>query len=178
MLNKIKNYNQILYVCIIVAISALIISCSSKGKKNNFMLSAVAKQATVKKTNFNYELVILKRNISSIVVFADRPNRNVNNINVTQLKKFWKEGANNFAKNPPNAVLSGKTYPTTIVEITGMVVHSNDIHFQIRPIDGSNLKEVKNIQNVVLTIDSSGKRKQTTQSAINTIKTKVDKEKV
>jgi hypothetical protein len=176
MLKNIKNYNQILYICIIVAISALIISCSSKGKKNNFMLSAVAKQATVKKTNFNYELVILKKNISSVVVFADRPKRNVNNINVAQLEKLWKKGANSFTKNPPNAVLSGKSYPTTIVEITGMVVHSNDVHFQIRAIDGSSIKTVNNIQNVVLTIDNTGK-KITKKSTTNPIALEVGNEK-
>ena len=33
------------------------------------------------------------------------------------------------------------------------------IHFQIKSIDGSKIKAVKNIENVVLTIDTTGKQK-------------------
>ena len=96
MLNKLKNYNHILCIFIILAAISLIIGCSSKGKKNKYILSTVATQASVIKTNFNYELIIKKKDLSSIVVFADRPHRNVKNIHII---------GKQFCKTPLNILL-------------------------------------------------------------------------
>ena len=159
MSNHTNSFRTFISLVLISIISLALIGCGSKNKKTSYMLSTVAKQATVKKTNFNYELIIKKRDISSVVVFADRPKRNVNNITVADLKSLWLKDQKKFKKNPPHAVLSGKTYPTTVVEVTGMVVHSDDVHFQIKSMNGKTIKPVKNIQNVVLTIDNSSKKK-------------------
>lgn len=105
----------------------------------------------------NYLLKLPLNSIQQTLSFTEQPYRIVKYMNRKDLKQAWysKTYVNNFAHNPPNAVLASQHHPV-VVTVEGMYLHGHSVAFLYRPIkpgmfhmpDGS-------VKQVVLTIDDA-----------------------
>jgi hypothetical protein len=78
----------------------------------------------------------------STLYFSDRPQRVVGHITTEQFVDLWAEGADSFASDPPNAVLSfvdpGENRPTDCVVVLRDPQASEDsISYRYRILEGS-----------------------------------------
>jgi hypothetical protein len=92
--------------------------------------------------------------INQVVAFTDRPYREAQFISAKQLQALWAKGANSFAKDHPNAVLSSKNLPPIIVEVYAVQVRTNDITLIMRPLS-QQMKKMEMLHKVALTIDGA-----------------------
>ena len=119
-------------------------------KRYLFLVSA--KSANLSKTNTSgYVVNIVLPAIHQVVAFTDRPYRQAHFSSAKQFHELWSIGANNFATNHPNAVLSAKNLRPVIVEINHVKTHANDIMLYVRPL-AQKIKHKTKLQQVALTI--------------------------
>lgn len=102
------------------------------------------------------ETLTLEGTDRNIIVFTDRPNRSAALIPIAELAKYWGEGADSFASDPPNAALVGETEGgdpvSMIVEISDPVLSEGSISYQYVVIEG----DIRNaIHNPYVVIDLS-----------------------
>ena len=77
----------------------------------------------------------------STLFFADRPERVVGHIHTKQFVREWGEGENNFAEDPPNAVLSFLEEEDSVPEEVTIVIRDphlteDTLTYKIEALDG------------------------------------------
>ena len=77
----------------------------------------------------------------STLFFADRPQRVVGHIHTKNFVRDWGEGENNFAEDPPNAVLSFLEEGDTVPEEVTMVIRDPQVTeyltYKVEVLDGT-----------------------------------------
>src|SRR6478609_1163100 len=78
--------------------------------------------------------IVLRKVGPSTLYFSDRPQRVVGHLGTPEFVGIWGIGENNFAEDPPNAVLAfipeGKETPRDVVmEITDPVISGSDLSY-------------------------------------------------
>jgi hypothetical protein len=78
----------------------------------------------------------------STVYFADRPRREIGHIPSRRFVELWEGGANSFAVDPPNAVLSfldedGDTPEDAVVVLREPRLEDNTLSYSVEILDGS-----------------------------------------
>ena len=86
--------------------------------------------------------VTLHGQAHSTLFFADRPQRVVGHIHTKKFVSEWGEGENNFAEDPPNAVLSfleeGDTVPAEVtMVIRDPQVAEDTLTYKVEVLDGT-----------------------------------------
>src|SRR3954454_6876838 len=86
--------------------------------------------------------IILRSVTPSTLYFSDRPGRVVGHIGTSQFVDIWGVGENNFAEDPPNAVLAflpqGMETPRDVVlEITDPVLTGADLSYSAKVLEGT-----------------------------------------
>jgi len=86
--------------------------------------------------------IILRSVSPSTLYFSDRPQRVVGHIGTPQFVDIWGVGENNFAEDPPNAVLAflpqGTETPRDVVlEITDPVLAGTDLSCAAKVLEGT-----------------------------------------
>jgi hypothetical protein len=86
--------------------------------------------------------IVLHSVTPSTLYFSDRPQRVVGHIGTPQFVDIWGIGENNFAEDPPNAVLAfiphGKQEPTDVViEINDPVITGSDLSYSANVLEGT-----------------------------------------
>ncbi len=85
--------------------------------------------------------VTLHGQAHSTLFFADRPQRVVGHIHTKNFVRDWGEGENNFAEDPPNAVLSFLKEGDTVPEEVTMVIRDpqlteDTLTYKVEVLDG------------------------------------------
>jgi len=75
------------------------------------------------------------------IVFADRPFRAAGHVLTSEFIKQWDEGADSFAKDPPNATISvfskdGSTIEDAVVELRAPKLENADLTFDVTVLEG------------------------------------------
>ncbi len=75
------------------------------------------------------------------IVFADRPVRAAGHVLTSDFIKEWDEGAQSFAKDPPNATISvlaadGKTVEDAVVVLKAPKLSGNELTFEVSVLEG------------------------------------------
>lgn len=78
----------------------------------------------------------------STVYFADRPRREIGHIPSHRFVQLWEDGANNFAVDPPNAVLSfldedGESPPDAVVVLREPRLEADSLSYAVEILDGT-----------------------------------------
>jgi len=86
--------------------------------------------------------VTLQRQAHSTLFFADRPQRVVGHMHTKNFVRDWGEGENNFAEDPPNAVLSFLSEGDTVPEEVTMVIRDpqlteDTLTYKVEVLDGT-----------------------------------------
>ena len=86
--------------------------------------------------------IVLRAVGPSTLFFSDRPQRVVGHIGTPQFVDIWGVGENNFAEDPPNAVLAfipdGTDEPRDVViEITDPVITGSDLSYAATVLEGA-----------------------------------------
>ena len=86
--------------------------------------------------------VTLHGQAHSTLFFADRPQRVVGHIHTKNFVRDWGEGENNFAEDPPNAVLSFLEEGDTVPEEVTMVIRDpqvteDTLTYKVEVLDGT-----------------------------------------
>ena len=86
--------------------------------------------------------VTLHGQAHSTLFFADRPQRVVGHIHTKKFVSEWGEGENNFAEDPPNAVLSFLEEGDTVPEEVTMVIRDpqvagDTLTYKVEVLDGT-----------------------------------------
>lgn len=73
--------------------------------------------------------------------FSDRPERVAGHISMDDYLSYWREGADNFSKDPPNATLSvyepgSSENSVVVVELVEPIVEGKDIVYRYNLIEG------------------------------------------
>lgn len=153
-------YKAFFLPLIYIVCSTLSVTYADTTAKNKqdveWLFVITSKQGQIKKnTKGNYELLIKHAHIERILAFSDRPNRIVQFIEPTQLKKIWHEGGKeSFKADPPNAVAVFGQEKITMI-LTSVSVKKNQILFSIKG-DQDKLHDVK-MHSLSLFIDSGYK---------------------
>src|SRR3954468_7008909 len=76
------------------------------------------------------------------IVFADRPVRSAGHVLTSDFIKQWGEGADSFAKDPPNATISvlssdGKTVEDAVVTLKAPKLTGTDLTFEVSVLEGN-----------------------------------------
>jgi hypothetical protein len=84
----------------------------------------------------------LKTISPSTLYFADRPQRDVGHMSSEHFVKMWGEGDNNFAEDPPNAVVSysdpAHEFPEdTVVILSNPRLEGSDLTYSVEILDGT-----------------------------------------
>jgi hypothetical protein len=85
--------------------------------------------------------IFLKSVTPSTIYFSDRPQRVVGHLSTPEFIRFWDEGENSFAEDPPNAVLAfigeGEEVPEEVViEISHPIMTGVDLSYAANVLDG------------------------------------------
>ena len=118
-----------------VLISGLAVAHQSK-KAPEWLFVMTAKHGEITVNSKGQHTLTLKdRHMSRVLAFTDRPERYWKDMTVKQLKSDWSKGADSFAQDPPNAVITinGQSQP---VVITGIQVTRHSVKFALKP-DGN-----------------------------------------
>jgi len=78
-------------------------------------------------------------NVGSTLFFSDRPERVTGHVKNSEFISHWDKGADNFAKNPPNATLSifgEKGVNSVVVELTNPKLENNKLSYQVKVLQG------------------------------------------
>ncbi len=83
----------------------------------------------------------LKGVSANSIVFADRPVRAAGHVLTSDFIKEWDEGAQSFAKDPPNATISvlssdGKTVEDAVVTLKAPKLAGTDLTFEVSVLEG------------------------------------------
>ena len=83
----------------------------------------------------------LKGVSANSIVFADRPVRAAGHVLTSDFIKEWDEGAESFAKDPPNATISvlssdGKTVEDAVVTLKAPKLAGTDLTFEVSVLEG------------------------------------------
>ena len=86
--------------------------------------------------------IVLRTVGPSTLYFSDRPQRVVGHIGTPEFVDIWGVGENNFAEDPPNAVLAfiphGKDVPRDVViEINDPVIVGSDLSYAATVLEGT-----------------------------------------
>jgi hypothetical protein len=84
----------------------------------------------------------LKGVSANSIVFADRPVRAAGHVLTSDFIKEWDEGAESFAKDPPNATISvlsadGKTVEDAVVTLKAPKLSGSDLTFEVSVLEGA-----------------------------------------
>ncbi len=85
--------------------------------------------------------IVLHDVAPSTVYFSDRPDRVVGHIGTREFVDIWDEGADSFADDPPNAVLSFADRETgtpgeVVVELRDPLLRGHDLSYLAEVLDG------------------------------------------
>jgi hypothetical protein len=83
----------------------------------------------------------LKGVTKNSIVFADRPVRAAGHVLTSDFIKEWDEGAESFAKDPPNATISvlsedGKTVEDAVVVLKAPKLSGDELTFEVSVLEG------------------------------------------
>jgi len=77
--------------------------------------------------------------VPAVLWFADRPDRGAGHIEPSDLADLWTDGADSFADDPPNAVLSlldEDTIADAVIELTDITADGVELAFTFELLDG------------------------------------------
>ena len=92
--------------------------------------------------NIQGNKLTLKGVTKNSIVFADRPVRAAGHVLTSDFIKEWDEGAQSFAKDPPNATISvlsedGKTVEDAVVVLKAPKLSGDELTFEVSVLEGS-----------------------------------------
>lgn len=127
---------------------------TTNGMSHLFVISA--KTAQLKKgANGTIILVIKKSDLDRIIEFSEHPFHMIIYRTGSDLVNLWGKGADGFAVDPPNAVLSGANLESAIAIISGIRITDNALFFKIKEVPLNRDGWPLNIRSIVMIIDSS-----------------------
>ena len=116
----------IVFIIIAIIIIAMIIIDLEEPRKYLFVLSSDNGSLENNTLNLN--------NVSSLVIFSNRPDRVAGHLSLSELSNMWPES---FENNPPNADLSMLENSNAVVELSNPKLdNNNSISFNIKIIKG------------------------------------------
>jgi hypothetical protein len=91
--------------------------------------------------NIQGNKLTLKGVTKNSIVFADRPVRAAGHVLTSDFIKEWDEGAESFAKDPPNATISvlsedGKTVEDAVVVLKAPKLSGDELTFEVSVLEG------------------------------------------
>ena len=91
--------------------------------------------------NIQGNKLTLKGVTKNSIVFADRPVRAAGHVLTSDFIKEWDEGAESFAKDPPNATISvlsedGKTVEDAVVVLKAPKLNGDELTFEVSVLEG------------------------------------------
>ena len=78
--------------------------------------------------------------VPNVVYFSDRPGRVSGHVSVSDFEKAWLDKSNNFAQDPPNAVLSvlseDEAPQNAVIELVKVEIDGDTLSFKIKILQG------------------------------------------
>ncbi len=85
----------------------------------------------------------------TVRAFADRPNRIVENIELSRFVSGWSEGMDSFQDDPPNATLAADGAAPVIVELNKLRQSENGLQYDVMVLSGEMPREMDGITLVI-----------------------------
>jgi hypothetical protein len=140
-----------LFMSVSVGFSAPV--TAQKPLKYMFVVSAQS-GAIQSARNDGYVLKMRLSAMDQVTMYTERPRRVVKVISGQALTTIWKEGANSFQKDPPNAVLSATNLKPVILAVQSVRVTGDSIEYWLKPLDAKQrIRAGRQLRKVVLVID-------------------------
>ena len=124
---------------LILIIISSIASAQAEQTKNTEQSALFMFVQTAHNVSFNNGTLTLKGVSPTTLFFADRPKREVGHMTMEDFLKDWNEGKDNFATDPPNAVLStfDKDKITDVVLVLSKPrLKGQDLSYDVSVLDG------------------------------------------
>ena len=124
---------------LILIMIASIASAQAEQTKNAEQSAMFMFVQTAHNVSFNNGTLTLKGVAPTTIFFADRPKREVGHMTMEDFLQDWNEGKDNFATDPPNAVLSifDKDKITDVVIVLSKPrLKGQDLSYDVNILDG------------------------------------------
>lgn len=123
---------------------ALAHATQAEESKPSFLFVQEASSAT-----FDGKTLTLTDPKPTIRAFADRPNRIVENIELSRFVKAWSEGMDSFKDDPPNAALISDGSAPVIVELNKLRQSETGLQYDVTVLSGGMPKAMSGITLVI-----------------------------
>lgn len=131
----VKKVGLLLMMCGLMIGSGVATASSSQGKGADWLFVLESSKGTLKHVAGNHYVLSLPiRDLSSVLAFTDRPNRQATQMTLAQYAEaVHRKSSDSFDKNPPNAVLTfgGNKNMTRAYEISSYSKTSRVISYNL-----------------------------------------------